>query len=135
MKPSGDCWIQIHPNHRNLEKKIVLWLEKQIKGTRSNENLRSELLFRVNATDEKRTALLKELGYKDLGLEEYNRRRPTNAPIPEYQLPEGFSIRSVDIEEDFVQYKKVQEAVFPHCSYMTERRAKIYSTASFYQRS
>lgn len=76
--------------------------------------------------------LLTDLGYKDSGLEEYNRRRSLDEPIPEYLLPNGFTIRSVDIEQDFIQYKQVQAAVFPHCGCMTERTAKIYSTASFY---
>jgi len=132
LKPSGDCWIQIHPNYRYLEKKIVLWLEKQRRKIKSDKNDKSELRFRVDETDEKRIALMTELGYENLGLAEYNRRRPIDAPIPEYQLPEGFSIRSADIEKDFIQYKKVQSSVFPHCNSMTEERLKLYATASFY---
>jgi len=77
---------------------------------------------------------LTELGYENSGLNEYNRKRPIDKPIPKYQLPDGFSIRSVDVEEDFVQYKRVLTAVFPHCSRMTRRTAKIYSTASFYKK-
>jgi mycothiol synthase len=134
LKPSGDCWIQIHPNYRYLEKKIVLWLEKQRRKIKGNRNHKSELRFRVDETDEKRIALMTELGYEDLGLEEYNRRRPIDAPIPEYQLPEGFSIRSADIEKDFIQYKKVQSSVFPHCSSITEESLKLYATASFYHK-
>lgn len=132
-KPSGDCWIQIHPDYRSSEKEIVLWLEKQ-RRIKSSENVELELRFRVDETDDKRIALLTKLGYKDSGLEEYNRKRSIDEPIPEYQLPNGFTIRSVDIEQDFVQYKKVQSAVFPHCSHMTKRTAKIYSTASFYNK-
>ncbi len=131
-KPSGDCWMQIHPDHRSSEKEIVLWLEKH--RSKSSENIEPELRFRVDETDDKRIALLTELGYKNSGLEEYNRKRSLDEPIPEYQLPDGFTIRSVDIEQDFVQYKKVQAAVFPHCSHMTERTARIYSTASFYNK-
>ena len=81
-----------------------------------------------------RAALLMELGYENSGLNGYNRKRQLDKPIPEYQLQEGFTIRSVDVEEDFVKYKKVLTAVFPHCSRMTGRTAKIYSTASFYNR-
>ena len=134
LKPSGDCWIQIHPDYRFLEKEIVLWIEKQRKGMKSNKAQELELRFRVDETDEERIALLTELGYEDLGLEEYNRIRPMDTPIPEYQLPDGFTIRHVDVEEDFLQYRRVLAAVFPHCSDMTKRLAKIYSTASFYQK-
>lgn len=132
-KPSGDCWIQIHPDYRFVEKEIVLWIEKQRREIRSNETSELEVRFYVDETDEKRKALLRELGYENSGLNEYNRIRPIDKPIPEYKLPDGFKIRSVDVEEDFVQYKKVLTAVFPHCSRMTKRTAKIYSNASFYK--
>jgi mycothiol synthase len=134
LKPSGDCWIQIHPNYRYLEKKIVRWLEKQRRKIKSDKNHKSELRFRVDETDEKRIALMTELGYENLGLEEYNQRRPIDAPIPEYQLPEGFSIKSADIEKDFIQYKKAQSSVFPHCNSMTKERLRLYATASFYNK-
>ena len=133
-KPSGDCWIQIHPDYRFVEKKIALWIERQRREIKSNETPELELRFYVDEIDEKRKALLTELGYEDSGLNEYNRIRPIDKPIPEYQPPKGFTIKSVDVEEDFVKYKKVQAAVFPHCSRMTKRTAKTYSTASFYKR-
>jgi len=133
-KPSGDCWIQIHPDYRFVEKEIVLWIEKQRRKFITNETSELELRFYVDETDVKRKALLTELGYENAGLNEYNRKRPLEKPIPEYQLPDGFSIRSADLEKDFVQHKRVQTAVFPHCSRMTKRTAKIYSTASFYNK-
>ncbi len=133
LRPSGDCWMQIHPEYRLLERRIVLWMEKRSK-TRSHENPESGLRFRVDETDEKRIALLTELNYENSGLEEYNRKRLIDEPIPQHQPPNGFSVRSVDVETDFVQYKRVQKAVFPHCGRMTKRRARIYSTASFYKK-
>jgi mycothiol synthase len=133
-KPSGDCWIQIHPDYRFLEKEILLWIERQRREIESNETSGLELRLRIDETDEKRRALLTELGYKNSGLSEYNRERPIEMPVPEYQLPDGFIIRSVDVEADFVQYKKVLTAVFPHCCHMTRRTVRIYSTASFYNR-
>lgn len=60
LRPSGDCWIQIHLEYRSLERRIVLWMEKRSK-TRSHENPESGLRFRVDETDEKRIALLTEL--------------------------------------------------------------------------
>ena len=134
LKPSGDCWIQIHPNYRSLEREIVFWIEQQRKGMKSRKAQELEVRFRVEETDEKRMALLTELGYEDLGLEEYNRIRPVDTPIPECQLPDGFTIRHVDVEADFLQYRRVLAAVFPHCRRMTRRLAKIYSTASFYRK-
>lgn len=134
LKPSGDCWIQIHPDYRSFEKEIVLWVEKQKRENKSKEPPALELRFHVDETDEKRKALLTEFGYENSGLDGYNRKRPIDKPIPKYQLPDGFAIRSVDVEEDFVQYRKILAAVFPHCSRMTKRTAKIFSTASFYNK-
>ena len=128
----SNYWIHIHPNYRALEKEIVLWIEKQRKVMKEEETQELELCFCVLGTDKERIALLTELGYENLGLCEYNRKRPLDLLIPEYQLPDGFTIRHVDVEKDFLQYRKVLEAVFPHCGRMTERTAKIYSTASFY---
>ena len=52
-KPSGDCWIQIHPDLRFVEKEIVLWIEKQ-RRKKSHEAPELELCFYVDETDEKR---------------------------------------------------------------------------------
>lgn len=131
-EPSGDCWIQIHPDHRADERQLVDWIEKQRREMKCDENQERELRFYVDETDEQRKTLLAELGYEDTGFQEYNRTRSVDQPVPECQLPEGFTIRSADIEKDFTQYKKAQAAVFSHCRRMTERTAKIYSTASFY---
>lgn len=131
-KPPSHCWIQIHPDYRFLEEKIVLWIEKQRKGMKNNETQELEIRLYVEETDEERIALLSELGYQKRELWEYNRKRPLDLPIPEYKLPNGFNIRNVNIDEDFQKYKEVQESVFPHCSQMTEKTMKIYRTASFY---
>jgi mycothiol synthase len=131
-EPSGDCWIQIDPSHRSNEREIVLWMETQSRKMERGENPERKLRFYVDERDETRQALLAELGYEDTGFLEYNRTRLVDQPIPDCQLPSDFTVRSVDIEKDFIQYKKVQAAAFPHCGCMTERTAKIYSTASFY---
>jgi ribosomal protein S18 acetylase RimI-like enzyme len=133
-KPSGDCWIQIHPEYRFVEKTIVGWMEKQRRETRRDNTAEISLRFYVDEVDESRKAVLAKLGYEDCGLHEFNRIRPVDKSVPECPLPKGFEIRSVDVEEDFVQYKKVLAAVFPHCRQMTRKGAKTYSTASFYSK-
>jgi ribosomal protein S18 acetylase RimI-like enzyme len=134
LKPSGYCWIQIHPSFRPDEREIVRWMEKQRREKWSDESLERELRFYVDEADRERKALLTELAYEDTGFREYNRKRPVDKPAPDYQLPDGFTIRSVDVKEDFFQYRRVLAAVFSHCSCMTERTAEIYSTASFYNK-
>lgn len=126
-KSSGASWIQIHPDFRFLERNLVDWLETQVE-----EMGHSEIRFMVEETDEERQALLAEMGYENLHLDSYHRTRPSGIPIPEYQLPDGFTIRHVDILEDFIKYRDVQGSVFKHMRVMTERLAEIYRNASFY---
>lgn len=124
-------WIQIHPSYRLLEAEIIPYMESWRKETMTKSDA-PEIHFVVPVTNRARIALLTKLGYEDTGLSEYNRRRPVNMPIPECALPEGFAIRHVDVERDFVNYKEVMTAVFPHCGCMTERMANIYASAQFY---
>ena len=51
-KPSGDCWIQIHPDYRFVEEEIVLWMENQGRVTISRETPELGLRFYVDETDE-----------------------------------------------------------------------------------
>jgi ribosomal protein S18 acetylase RimI-like enzyme len=131
--PPSSYWIHIHPEHRDLEREIALTIEEEHKGLSVEEDQEHEIRILVEETDEERQALYSGLRYEKTDLWEYNRRWPLDAPIPESDLPEGFVIRSVDVEEDFLRYREVLAAVFPHCSNMTEREARIYTEASFYK--
>jgi GNAT superfamily N-acetyltransferase len=126
-KSSGASWIQIHPEYRFLERELVEWLEKQVTAMGH-----TEIRFMVEEIDEERQVLLSGMGYENLHLESYYRIRPPDAVISEYQLPEGFTIRHVDIMEDFVKYRDVQGSVFKHMKGMTEKLAETYRKASFY---
>ena len=126
-KSSDASWIQIHPEYRFLEGELIEWLEAQV---RDMEN--AEIRFMVEETDEERQVLLSGMGYENLRLDSYYRMRLSGVEIPVFQLPDGFTIRHVDIMEDFVKYKDVQASVFKHMSGMTRRLAEIYRTASFY---
>lgn len=131
--PPSRYFIQIHPDYRYFEKELVFWIEKHSKDTRKDKTKKAKILFTVEETDEERITLLTELCYENLGLEEYNRTRSIDLPLPGYELPAGFTIKQVDVEEDYIQYKKVLESVFRHCGRMTENMAKIYASASFYK--
>lgn len=132
-EPPSTYWIQIHPEHRLLERKILDWIEKQRKEMKKNNSQKQELNFFVLNSDEFRANLLKERGYQIKGSEECTRIRPLEMEIPEYQLPDGYSIRQVNVESDFEKYREVISSVFPHCKKMTKRLAMNFCTASFYQ--
>jgi ribosomal protein S18 acetylase RimI-like enzyme len=131
--PPSLYWIHIHPENPKLEGDIVRTIEEEHRGLSSNEDQDSEIRILVQETDEDRQALYSGLGYRKADLWEYNRRMPTDALNLNYEVPEGFAIRRVDLEEDFSKYRAVLASVFPHCVKMTERTAKIYTEASFYK--
>ncbi len=132
LESSPICWINIHPDYRYLEAEIISDLEdtKRKMGKIDEHDVR--IAFMVPASNTVRIELLKELGYSDLGPQEHNRIRSIDLPIPDYDLPEGFSIKHVDIADEFEKYRMVVGSVFTHCGNMTEKLAKIYSEASFY---
>ncbi|TFG26949.1 GNAT family N-acetyltransferase [Candidatus Thorarchaeota archaeon] len=132
-KPSGECRIFIHPEYRHVERKLVLWLEEQIQEIQKNRD-KKLLVFSVNEWDHHRQELLRKLGYTDRGPMEHERIRPVDLPIPKVELPENYTIRDVDIETDFEEYRSVIGSVFNHCMNMTPHLAKVYSEAEFYNK-
>ncbi len=132
VKPARISEIFIHPDHRHLEKQIVLWIEEQKIQNESATDDKVSIGFLVAESDNLRANMLKDMGYSNQGVEEHNRIRPVDLPVPEYQLPEGYKIRHADILEDFLKYRAVQGAVFPHSKNMRKIQAKTYSEAQFY---
>lgn len=130
LKDSGANWIQIHPEHKYMEKELVLWIEEQLNTTKNNSSVISR--FYVLGSDENRLSLLVDLGYENLNVEEYTRVRSVEMSVPNYNLPEGYIIRGVNIKQDFKKYREVMGSVFPHCLKMTEKLFKMYSSATFY---
>ncbi len=131
-KPSGTCWIQIHPDYRESEKEIIETLEVQVREAMKDQDGETKIQFLVAEADGVRQKRLAELGYENLGVEEHNRSRPVDLPVPDSILPEGFSIRHVDINKEYEKYRDLQGAVFKHMGNMKREQAKLYSEASFY---
>jgi GNAT superfamily N-acetyltransferase len=131
IKPSLYCWIHIYPDYRYLEKEIAEWIHQHIKEKYHYFD-DSVITFLVMESDANRKKILTELGYKKMKLSEYNRIRPPDLPIPDFKLADGYSIKHVDIMEDFEKYRSVQGSVFPHMKRMTRKKAETYSKASFY---
>ena len=132
VKPSGECWIHIHPDYTSVEREIVLWIGDRIREMKTDKHDKIEYRFVVNDYNEERIALLSELGFQKSEIEGVNQVRPTDLPVPEYQLPNGYTIRNAVIEKDFLKYQTVQKAVFPHIRTMSKKLLQIYCTASFY---
>jgi ribosomal protein S18 acetylase RimI-like enzyme len=132
LESNGYFWINIHPDHRALVKKIIPAIEAQRKQMSKAEEEELKIGTPVPINFKSRITHLKQLGYEDGGVCEHNRIRPLNRPPPDFQPPEGYTIRHVALPEDFEEYRKVLGAVFPHCANMTENLVRIYTEAEFY---
>jgi len=127
-----DYYIQTHPKYTFLDQEIIRWIESYVKKTKEYQTLKLNIY--VLETDTGRQTLLSNMGYKNKGLWEYNRKLSLSIPVPEYKLPDGFTIRNVKGSEDYLQVKEVLSSVFSHCSNMTEKQFETYTTASFYNK-
>ncbi len=132
LESNGYFWINIHPDHRALVKEIIPAIEAQRKQMSKAEEEELKIGTPVPISFKSRITHLKQLGYEDGGVCEHNRIRPLNLPPPDFQPPEGYTVRHVALPEDFEEYRKVLGAVFPHCANMTENLARIYTEAEFY---
>ncbi len=132
LKSNGYFWINIHPDHRALVKEIIPAIEAQRKQMSKAEEEELKIGTPVPISFKSRITHLKQLGYEDEGVCEHNRIRPLNLPPPDFQPPEGYTVRHVALPEDFEEYRNVLSAVFPHCANMTENLVRIYTEAEFY---
>jgi mycothiol synthase len=131
-KASGECSIFIRPYRRDLEERLIIQLERQLADAQKQTESVFKMSFLVDEQDTFRQDILKKLDYTYSGIEGHNRVFPPSQRIPEVVLPDEYSIRHVNIDEDFEQYRAVQCTVFPHCKNMTLHLAKVYSEAEFY---
>ncbi|MFW9849797.1 MAG: GNAT family N-acetyltransferase [Candidatus Thorarchaeota archaeon] len=132
VKPSGECWILIHPEHLDAEEELVLWIEDYRKRSKKDITEEVPIHFVVQDDDEQRQNLLKKLGYERTEVEGADQVYDMSHEPPDYQLPEGYSVRHVAVNEEWEKYRAVQKAVFTHIKDMSQKILYIYSTASFY---
>lgn len=131
-KPSGGCWLSIHPDHTSVAREIVLWMQSRVKEMKRDDGEEVNMNFVVDEDDEEFIHLLSDMGFQKGEIEGDKQVRPIDSPVPAYSLPEGYTIRNAVIEKDFRKYREVQMAVFPHIVSMSRELLQLYSTASFY---
>jgi len=132
-KPSGDCWLSVHPNYTSVAREIVLWMWNRVKEMKGGKVEEVNMKFVVDDDDEDLILLLSDLGFQKGEIEGDKQVRPIDLPVPTYSLPEGYIIRNAVIEKDFLKYREVQMTVFPHIVSMSMELLQLFSTASFYQ--
>jgi ribosomal protein S18 acetylase RimI-like enzyme len=132
-KPSGECSLSMHPDYMSEFKAIVNWMEARVRELREEEGKGPKIAMVVDDEDEERIVLLAELGFQKDEMEGDKQVRPLDTPIPDYTLPEGYTVRHVVIEEDYREYREVQKSVFRHIVEMSKAQLQLYSRASFYK--
>ena len=133
LDTSPVSYLNLHPEYAHVEKDIILAMEDQKRAMGKTDDREVRIAFVTPVSHTRRQELLKELGYENLGNYGHDRIRPVDLDVPDYHLPDGYSIKHVDIAEEFEKYHEVIGSVFSHCrEYMTENAAKLYSEASFY---
>lgn len=130
-KPTGDCHLSIHPDVVTSAREIVLWMQERIRSFKEHESVKMRLV--VDDADEELRSILTGLGFEEDEIEGDNQIWPVGSPIPDYFLPDGYTIRNAIIEEDYERYRRVQKAVFPHIKSMSNTILDTYSKATFYK--
>jgi len=91
----GEAFLQVHPHHRSpdLEVEMMSMAETQFATTQPNGNQR--LVIWSPERDTLRQDILKRRGYTRQDYPEYQRRREMSVPVPDVQVPEGYTIRAL----------------------------------------
>lgn len=131
LEPNGLFWINVHPDHEALIREILPAVEEQRKISGKGDKAELKIGTTVPVGFKKRIDILREFGYEKGDLCEHNRIRPLDLPPPDFQPPEGYTVRHVKLPEDFEPYSEVVNTVFSHCG-MTEKLAMLYTEAGFY---
>jgi mycothiol synthase len=100
IPPSGeildsDLWFRVHPRARggDLEEQIVAWGEERMREVSRERGVGVKLRSGTRDTDRDRLALLERLGYiRDRYF--FRMARSLADPIPEPELPAGYTLRS-----------------------------------------
>jgi GNAT superfamily N-acetyltransferase len=131
LEPHGYFWMNVHPDHEELVRKIIPAIEEQRRQMIKSDEEELKIGTPVPVGFKSRIEYLREFGYEDGGLCEHNQVRPLGLPPPDFQPQEGYIVRHVKLPEDFEPYRRAVNTVFSHCG-MTEKLAMLYTEAGFY---
>jgi mycothiol synthase len=101
----GGGYIRIHPEARNqgLESEIVEWLESRAREVGQERGQKAEVKLWTHDFDAYGRGIAESHGYEPVRYF-FLMHRPLNEPLPESQLPEGFTLRHVQSQEDRAEW-------------------------------
>jgi len=125
-------FIQVHPDNIFIMPEIVGWIEDYCAAEKPDPDEELQVsIVTLEGTLYKET-VLSERGFEKGRVYGVLRTRDVNALIPDYQLPEGYSIRSVIPETDFPRLVEAIMIVFGHGESFNVEVLEWLSKRSFY---
>jgi len=98
---SSHYFIQVDPAYGFLEREMLLWIEGHFGDKKKDRGKKEKLRVHTIEGNSARERLLSELGYEKGEVAGYLRLRPVDLPAPEFEVPEGYEIRSVRGRSDY----------------------------------
>jgi mycothiol synthase len=96
----GEAFLQVHPAFRTPELEVEMMTVAETQFATTQPEGRQKLYLWAHASDPLRQDLLTRRGYTRGKHPEYQRRRNMDMPIPEVELPTGYSIRALGDESE-----------------------------------
>jgi mycothiol synthase len=127
-------FIQIHPDYCSLEEDILQWIEEYSVLQRAKQGGNQKLSVIALEGNSTRETSLRKRGFERGNVYGILRIRDLEAHIPNYQVPDGFKIRSVNPETDLEDLAKAIRVVFGHGESFIKRVLEETSHTSFYHK-
>ena len=121
-------FIQLHPRYQYLYDEMVKWIEGHF-SSMGDEGVKLSII-ELEGRPAREDALSRR-GFNKEGIYGIFRLRNVDAPIPDYKIPDGFSIRSVT-PDDFDEMAFCIRQVFGHGEWFNREILEKLARASFY---
>jgi ribosomal protein S18 acetylase RimI-like enzyme len=122
-------FVQLHPDYMHHYGEMVEWIEEYSRANWSKDDTVLKII-EMEGNPEKEQTLLRH-GFTRGRIYGIFRMRDVDAPIPNYKLLEGFSIRSVT-PDDFDEIASCIRQVFGHAEWFNREILEALTSASFY---
>lgn len=122
-------FVQLHPRYLRLYDEMVNWVEKYSGANWSKEDAVLKIIEMYGNPEKEKT--LQEHGFTRVRIYGIFRIRDLDAVIPNYKLPDGFSVRSVS-PDDFDEIASCIREVFGHGEWFNREILETLASASFY---
>jgi mycothiol synthase len=126
-----DAFFQVHPAYRHLEPDMIAWAEAHLAVP--TDDGRRRIATSVFEFDWQRQATLTQRGYTRTDWWGVKRWCPLIAPLPVVNLPEGFTVRALRMDDDLADRCAVSDRAFNSSIPMSVAHYRHFQTAPGYR--